>query len=113
VEQLRTVILPALLCGLAVIAALKWRIWRVEVAALGVNLVFNFVLLGPGSYNDISSSARVTVPLALSAVLCVPYFLPRALAWFWASAALWLAPMVSWLGIPTAEALLGALRHRL
>jgi hypothetical protein len=113
IEQLRTVILPALLCGGAAFLALVRRIRQVEIWALLVNAAFYTVFLGDSSFNDISSSARVTVPIALAAVLCVPYFPARTLAWFWASAALWLAPIVSWLMIPTARAILAAIGHRL
>ncbi|HXJ81902.1 MAG TPA: hypothetical protein VMS64_24860 [Candidatus Methylomirabilis sp.] len=112
-EQIRTIILPALLCGGAALFALFRGSQRVEIWALLVNVGLCVVFLGAPSFNDISSSGRVTLPVALAAVLCVPYVSGRALGWFWASAALWMAPMVNWLMIPTAKGLLATLRPKL
>lgn len=106
--QLHTVVLPGLLCGGAALFALFRGLRRVEFWALLINVMLHIVFLGPPSFNDISSSARVTLPIVLAAVLCVPFVPPGGRAWFWASAALWLAPMVTWLMIPTARTILAA-----
>jgi hypothetical protein len=49
----------------------------------------------------------VTIPIALTAVLALPDFVRQTRAWFWASAALWLAPMIFWLLLPVE----GGIQH--
>ena len=44
-------------------------------------------------------------PIALAAALAVPYLPQRTKPWFWAAAALWLAPMVYWIVLPVLTGL--------
>jgi hypothetical protein len=104
-EQLRTVVVPAFLCLGAAIIALLAGTRRVEMWALLANALLYMAFLGPASFDDLSSSARVTVPIALSAVLAVPYLTQRTRPWFWASGALWLAPMIYWIALPVEAGL--------
>ena len=69
--------------------------------------------LSPASFDDFTSSARVTVPVALAAVLAAPYLTQRARLWFWAAAALWLTPMIVWILLPVEAGLQGVVLHRL
>jgi hypothetical protein len=67
--------------------------------------------LTPAAFDDLSSSARVTVPIALAAVLAVPYLSQRMRPWFWASAALWLTPMIYWIVLPVESGLQHLIVH--
>jgi hypothetical protein len=100
VEEVRTLVLPAIICGVAAAWALLRGTVRTEVWALLFNVVLLVVLLGPPTWVDLSSSGRVTIGVALSAVLCAAVLVRRG--WFWASTALWLSPMATWVVLPTA-----------
>jgi hypothetical protein len=100
VEEVRTIVVPGTICGLAAAWALYRGARALPVWALLINVLVLIVFLGRLSYVDISSSGRVTIGVALAAVLSVPYLLPRARGWFWAAAALWLTPMVFWFFLP-------------
>jgi hypothetical protein len=100
VEEVRTLVLPAIICGVAAAWALLRGTVRTEVWALLVNVVLLVVLLGPPSWVDMSSSGRITMGVALSAVMCAAVLARRG--WFWASSALWLSPMLTWQVLPTA-----------
>jgi hypothetical protein len=112
-EQLRTVVVPAFLCLVAAIIALFAGIRRVEIWALFANSLLYMAFLGPASFEDLSSSARVTVPIVLAAVLAMPYLSQRTRPWFWASAALWLAPMIYWIVLPVESGLQHLILERL
>ena len=112
-EQLRTVVVPALLCLGAAILALWARIRRLEIWALFINSLLYMAFLSPASFDDFTSSARVTVPIALAAVLAAPYLPPRAKPWFWVPAALWLTPMIFWILLPVESGLQELVLHRL
>jgi hypothetical protein len=112
-EQLRTVILPGFLCLAAAVLALAAGVRRVEIWALLINSLLYMTFLGPASFEDLSSSARVTVPIAVAAVLALPYLPARTRAWFWGSAALWLAPMVYWLLLPVQSGLQNLILRRI
>jgi hypothetical protein len=99
-EQLRTVVVPAVLCLAAAIIAVLARVRRVEIWALLANSLLYMTFLAPASFIDLSSSARVTIPIALAAVLAMPHLPQRSRAWFWAASALWLAPMIYWILLP-------------
>jgi hypothetical protein len=99
-EQLRTVVIPGFLLLGAVVLALLAGVRRVEIWALLANTLLYMAFLANPSFVDISSSGRVTVPIALAAALAAPYLPQRSRPLLWASAALWLAPMIYWLVLP-------------
>lgn len=99
VEEMRTILVPAVICGVAAAWTLLRRRSTPALWALLLNVVLLVILLGPLSWVDISSSGRVTIGVALAAVLCAA---ARPRGWFWASAALWLSPMLAWMLLPTA-----------
>lgn len=101
VEEVRTLVIPAIIAGAAAAWGLLRGTLRPEVWALLLNVLVLVVLLGPGPWVDISSSGRITIGIALAAVMCAT-LLPRR-GWFWASSALWLSPMAVWLVLPTAQ----------
>jgi hypothetical protein len=104
-EQLRTVVIPGFLCLGAGIIAILAGVRKLESWALLANSLLYMTFLSSASFIDISSSGRVTVPIALAAALAVPYLPQRAKPWFWAAAALWLAPMVYWIVLPVLTGL--------
>ncbi len=112
-EQLRTVVVPAFLCLGAAVVALFAGIRRIEIWALLANSLLYMAFLGPASLDDLSSSARVTVPIALAAVLAVAALPQRTRAWFWAPAALWLTPMIYWIMLPVEAGLQHLVLHGL
>ena len=113
VDEVRIVVIPAVLCGFVAAWAIVRGIRRAETWLLLANVVILVVLLERPAYNDISSSGRITVGVVLAAMLCVPYLAGRLRAWIWAAAALWLIPMLFWFAIPTARAVLSTLKHQL
>ncbi|MFI5282717.1 MAG: hypothetical protein ACHQ0J_06250 [Candidatus Dormibacterales bacterium] len=112
-EQLRTIVVPALLCLAAAIYAIFKGIRRVEVWSLLATAIFYTAFLAPGSLDDLSSSGRVTVPVALAAVVALPCFPQGTRAWFWAVAALWMVPMIYWILIPVEGGLQDLVVHHL
>ena len=112
VAEIQIVIIPAVICGLAALWALLRGVRRVETWMLLANVLILVVFLERPAFNDISSAGRISTGVALAAVLALPYFAGRFRVWFFAAAALWLWPMVSWLFIPLARGSLGALRRR-
>jgi hypothetical protein len=113
VDEVRIVVIPAVLCGIVAAWAIIRGIRRVETWLLLANVVILVVLLERPAYNDISSSGRITVGVALAAMLCVPYLAGRLRAGIWAAATLWLIPMLIWFAIPTARAVLSTIKHQL
>lgn len=113
VDEVRIVVIPAVLCGLVAAWAILRGMRRVETWLLLANVLILVVLLERPAYNDISSSGRITVGVVLAAMLCVPYLAGRLKAWIWAAAALWLIPMLFWFGLPTARAVLSIIKHQL
>jgi hypothetical protein len=111
--ELEIVVIPATICAIAAIWALVRGVRRVETWMLLANVLILVVFLERPAYNDISSAGRISTGVALAAVLALPYFAGWFRAWFWAAAALWLWPMLSWLFVPLARGALGALRRRL
>jgi len=111
--EVQIVVIPAAICGLAAVWALVRGVRRVETWMLLANVLILVVFLERPAFNDISSAGRITTGVALAAVLSLPYFTGRFRAWFWAAAALWLWPMLSWFFLPLARGSLGALRRRL
>ena len=113
VDEVRIVVIPAVLCGIVAAWAIIRGIRRVETWLLLANVVILVVLLERPAYNDISSSGRITVGVSLAAMLCVPYLAGRLRAGIWAAATLWLIPMLIWFAIPTARAVLSTIKHQL
>ncbi len=113
VDEVRIVVIPAVVCGLVAVWAILRGIRRVETWLLLANVVILVVLLERPAYNDISSSGRITIGVVLAAMLCVPYLALRLRAWIWGASALWLIPMLVWFAIPTARAVLSTLKHHL
>jgi hypothetical protein len=111
-EQLRTVIVPAFLCLGAAAIAIVVGIRTKQVWALFANSLLYMAFLGPASFDDLLSSARVTIPIALAAVLALPDFSKPTRAWFWASAGLWVAPMIFWLLLPVEGGILHLILHK-
>jgi hypothetical protein len=101
--ELLTIALPGTICALAAAWALARGVRALPVWALFVNSLVLIVFLGPAAYQDISSSGRVTVGVALAAVTSVPYLTVLARSWFGAATALWLTPMVYWLFLPVVH----------
>ena len=118
IEEVRSVVIPALICAGAAAWALRWRPRLLEPWVLVVNVVLFVVLLHESSYVDISASARVTAGVVLAALFSIP-IVSRVIgtrSWFWASGALWLSLMPFWLLAPEAGyflRLLRSLRHAL
>jgi hypothetical protein len=100
VEELRTIAVPGTICAVAAAWALARGVRSLPVWALLVNSLILTIFLGQLPYQDISSSGRITIGVALAAVLSTPYLLPLARVWFASSAALWLTPMLNWLALP-------------
>ena len=113
VDEVRIVVLPAVLCGIAAAWAIFRGVRRVEPFLLLANVVILVILLERPAYNDISSSGRITVGVVLAAVLALPVLAVRVRAWIWAAAVLWLTPMLFWFALPTLRAYFAVLRHRL
>ncbi|WIG60893.1 MAG: hypothetical protein OJF49_003641 [Ktedonobacterales bacterium] len=95
-QQVETVVLPALLCaGVAL-----WAVWqgcrRLEIWNLLAHILLFVVLLHQGSYVDLTASARVTLGITLAAIYCLPAVgrvLRRGNAlWLLAAGALWALP---------------------
>ena len=118
VEEVRTVVFPALI-GAGAAAVAVWRRARLlEPWVLLANVVFFVALLPESAYVDISASARVTAGVVLAATLCLPVLLPvlRSRTWFWVSATLWLSLVPFWLLRPELSWLIEVsrpLRHAL
>jgi hypothetical protein len=112
-EEVRTVVVPAIIAG----AAAVWAVWRfgarVELLFLLLAVVLYVVLLPAASYPEIGASSRLTIAVVLGALLALPYFRAGLRGWFWASSALWLSPMVLWLLGPSVAFLSNAIARRL
>jgi hypothetical protein len=102
-EELRTIAVPGAICAIAAGWALARGVRSLPVWSLLLNASILAIFLGPLAYIDISSSGRITLGVALAAVLSTPSLLPLARSWFAAAAALWLTPMLYWLALPLAH----------
>lgn len=104
IEQVRSVVFPALICAAMGAWALWRRLWRTEVVALFANVIPFVVLLSSNSYADIYASSRITAGVVMAAILCLPTFrlLSSDRSWFWSSSALWLSLVPFWLLAPIA-----------
>jgi hypothetical protein len=111
VDEVRIVVIPAVLCGIVAVWAIIRGMRRVETWLLVANVVILVVLLESPAYNDISSSGRITIGVVLATMLCIPYLALRRRVFIWAAAVLWLTPMLIWFAIPTARAVLSTIKH--
>ena len=102
-EQIATsvaVVLPALLCASVGLWALAKRMWRVEIVMLLANVQLFVVMLNHDAYSYFHDVERVSAPVVLSALICLPYFArlgKTSRLLFCACAAFWLAPDLYWL----------------
>lgn len=89
-----TVVLPALICAVAALWALRKGVRDVQVWLLLAQITLFVVLLPYTTFYDIYSTDRVATGVMLAALYCIP-FLDRAMVknrtWLLASAGLWLA----------------------
>jgi hypothetical protein len=113
-EEIRSVVLPSLVCGGVALWALRKRHYNVEVLCLLANVLLFVALLNPSSYAEMRALGRITTGVILAALYCLPAFdrvLHRQRAWLWLSAALCLPLTLFWLVFPVAEALILAARQ--
>jgi hypothetical protein len=102
VEEVRSVVVPALICAGAALVVVWRRRWLVEPWVLLLNVLLFVVLLHRSSYVDISASARVTTGVVLAAIFCLPVIqrVTASRSWFWSAGALWLSLVPFWVLIP-------------
>jgi len=100
-EQIRSIIIPALICFVAALVALWKGVWRAEVGNLLVNIQLFIIMLPASSYVEMAASARIGAGVVLAALYCLPYLFTNNRSWFWASTVLWLSLVPFWLIIPT------------
>jgi uncharacterized membrane protein len=100
IAAVELVTVPGLLIGGLGVWALGRRIWRVEIAALLVNVVLFVVLLSGDSYSYLHDAQRISTCVVLAASYSAPFTLPlgkRARLIFTACAAFWVVPLAYWL----------------
>ena len=115
-QEFWLILIPALICSLAAIVALRRRVRLVEAWVVLANVMLFVVLLSRTSYIDIYSSSRVATGVVLAAVFALPAItaLIGTRLWFWASAAIWVSPLPFWVLIPELRwmvHLTGLFRH--
>jgi hypothetical protein len=100
-DQIRSVVIPGVICGAVAVYALARRIVRRDVIALLAHVLLFVVFMQAASYANFSGSGRISTGVVLAAVLCLPVIghLGQR-AWFWISSTLWLNLMPFWLGGP-------------
>ncbi len=91
VEELVAVVLPAMLCGVVALRALRHREWHVEVWLLLANVLLFVVFLNHKSYVEYFASGRIAAGVVLAALLCLPRFdrVTDRRWWLWGSVLLW------------------------
>ncbi|MGZ3714053.1 MAG: hypothetical protein ACXVA4_01420, partial [Ktedonobacterales bacterium] len=88
-----TLVVPALICAVLGLLALRRQPFSVEVWALLANVLFFIVMLPPLDYVDYQGTSRITTGVVLAALLCVPAFDPltgRHRWWLSICGALWI-----------------------
>ena len=111
-DQIRSVVIPGVVCGATAAIALARRIVRRDVVVLLTHVLLFVVFLQAASYANFSGSGRISTGVVLAAVLCLPvigYVGQRA--WFWISSTLWLNLMPFWLGAPILHFALSLLKR--
>jgi hypothetical protein len=101
-EELWLILIPALICSVAAIVALRRRVRLVEAWIVLINVVLFVVLLSRTSYIDIYSSSRIATGVVLAAIVALPPITAviGTRLWFWLSGAIWLSPVPFWVLIP-------------
>ena len=115
-QELWLILIPALICSVAAILALRRRVRLVEAWVVLANVLLFVVLLSRTSYIDIYSSSRVATGVVLAAVVALPAFsaVIGTRLWFWVSGAIWVSPLPVWVVIPELRwvvHLTGVFRH--
>jgi hypothetical protein len=111
-DQIRSVVIPGVLCGATAIVALARGILKRDVVVLLAHVLLFVVFLQAGSYANYSGSGRISTGVVLAALLCLPvigYLGQRA--WFWISSTLWLNLLPFWLGVPVLHFALSLLKR--
>ena len=100
-DQIRSVVIPAVVCGVTALVALARGIVKRDILVLLAHVLLFVVLLQAASYANYSGSGRISAGVVLAALLCVPVigFLGQR-AWLWISSTLWLNLLPFWLGVP-------------
>lgn len=93
VLEILCVVVPAVVCGVMAVRALRIG-WRVpELWALLVNVVVFVVFLNSASFFNYTASGRIAAGVVLCSLLCIPSADAsgaRRRAWLWISVPLWL-----------------------
>jgi hypothetical protein len=115
-QELWVILIPAMICSVAAILALRRRVRLVEAWVVLVNVLLFVVLLSRTSYVDIYSSSRVATGVVLAAVVALPAFsaVIGTRLWFWLSGSIWVSPLPFWVVIPELRwgvHLTGLFRH--
>lgn len=100
-DQIRSVVIPGVLCGATAVLALARGIIRRDVVVLLAHVLLFVVFTQAASYANYSGSGRISTGVVLAALLCLPvigYLGQRA--WFWISSTLWLNLLPFWLAVP-------------
>jgi hypothetical protein len=111
-DQIRSVVIPGVICGAIALIALARRIVRRDIVVLLAHVLLFVVFLQAASYANYSASGRLSTGVVLAALLCLPvigYLGQRA--WFWISSTLWLNLLPFWLGIPVLHFTLSLLKR--
>jgi len=103
VEQVRSVVVPALIClGLGLLA-LRQKLWQAEIWLMLANIILFVLMLPSWSYIDISASGRIAAGVVVAALFCLPRLenLPGGVRnWFWVASGFWLSLSLFWLFVP-------------
>ena len=102
VQEIWIILIPALICSVAAIVALRRRVRLVEAWIILANVILFVVLLSRTSYVDIYSFSRVATGVVLAAVVALPAIsvVIGTRLWFWLSGAIWVSPLPLWVVIP-------------
>lgn len=71
---LATLVVPALVCAVLGLLALRRQPFSVEIWALLANILLFIVMLPPLDYIDYQGTSRITTGVVLAALFCVPAF---------------------------------------
>ena len=111
-DQIRSVLIPGVICGAVAAVALARRIAGREVVVLLAHVLLFVVFLQAASYANFSASGRLSTGVVLAALLCLPVIGSLGQrAWFWISSTLWLNLMPFWLGVPLLHFALTVLKR--
>lgn len=74
-QQIHTVIIPAIILGTLGFYFIKRGYFNFEIITLLINILFLVVLLVPEAYLGSGSSGRLSIGVVLAALLCLPTFI--------------------------------------